>query len=93
MRSDSWFFDLFRQWPDLILRLVENLPAEQRQIRGYTFMAPVLKAREHRLDAVLLPPQEHPELPVVILEVQMFPDPRFLHRLYAETARYLVQQG
>ena len=32
---------------------------------------------------VLLPPEDRPELPVVILEVQMFPDALFFHRLIA----------
>ncbi len=53
--------------------------------------APVVKAGEHRLDGVLLPPEDDPELPVVFLEVQMFPDPLFFHRLVAEATRYLLQ--
>jgi predicted transposase YdaD len=51
----------------------------------------VLKEGEQRLDGVLVPPVETTERPVVILEVQMFADGLFWHRLYAETARYLLQ--
>jgi predicted transposase YdaD len=91
MRSDSWFYEVFRQWPDLILHFVAGLTPAQRLLMGYRYEAPVLKASEHRLDGVLLPPHQHPELPVVILEVQMFADPLFFHRLYAETGRYLQQ--
>jgi hypothetical protein len=32
-----------------------------------------------------------PEFPVVLLEVQMHPDPGFLHRLAAQTYRFLQQ--
>jgi hypothetical protein len=39
----------------------------------------------------LPPPKDHPERQVVILEVQMFADALFLHRLYAEAVRYLLQ--
>jgi predicted transposase YdaD len=91
MRSDSWFHEEFRQWRDLILRFVAGLTPAQRLLIGYRYEAPVLKASEHRLDGELLPPQQIPELPVVILEVQMFADPLFFHRLYAESGRYLQQ--
>lgn len=88
---------MFRQWPDLILRFLEGEKAGAGQglgksrEPGYTFVAPVLKEGEQRLDGVLLPRLETAERPVVILEVQMFADALFLHRLYAETARYLLQ--
>lgn len=36
--------------------------------------------------------QNRPDLPALILEAQMAPDPGFLRRLYAETARLLQQQ-
>jgi predicted transposase/invertase (TIGR01784 family) len=58
---------------------------------GYRFEAPVLKEGEQRLDGVLVPPMETAERPVVILEVQMFANGLFWHRLYAETACYLLQ--
>jgi hypothetical protein len=41
----------------------------------------VLKEGEQRLDGVLVPPVETVERPVVILEVQMFADRLFWHRL------------
>jgi predicted transposase YdaD len=36
--------------------------------------------------------QSRPELPALILEAQMGPDPGFLRRLYAESARLLQQE-
>jgi len=91
MRSDSWFYEVFRQWPDLILRFLGGEKAVPGKEAGYRFEAPVLKEGEQRLDGVLVPPVETAERPVVILEVQMFADALFLHRLYAETACYLLQ--
>ena len=91
MRSDSWFYEVFRQWPDLIVHFLGGEKAEPGQAPGYRFEAPVLKEGEQRLDGVLVPPEETVERPVVILEVQMFADGLFWHRLYAETARYLLQ--
>jgi hypothetical protein len=56
----------------------------------YRFSVPELKALSHRLDGLLWPRDSasgSEALPVVILEVQMHPDPVFHHRLAAETFR------
>jgi predicted transposase YdaD len=61
----------------------------------YRFSAPELKALSHRLDGLLWPRDSasgSEALPVVILEVQMHPNPVFHHRLAAETFRFLQQQ-
>jgi predicted transposase YdaD len=52
----------------------------------------VLKEREYRLDGLFLPPPQRPDLPALILEAQMAADPKFLRRLYAESARLLEQE-
>ena len=90
MASDKLFFFLFQSNPDLVLRWLEDLPADAG---GYSFSAPVLKEREYRLDGVFAPPTQRPDLPAVILEAQMAADPGFLLRLYAETGRFLQQQA
>jgi predicted transposase YdaD len=66
--------------------------------RLYRFEALEIKELSHRLDGVLWPSQTtgcaetgSPELPVVLLEVQMHPDPGFHHRLAAQTYRFLQQ--
>jgi predicted transposase YdaD len=90
LASDKLFFFLFQSNPDLILRWLEDLPADAA---GYSFSAPVLKEREYRLDGLFVPPPERPDLPAVILEAQMAADPGFLLRLYAETGRFLQQRA
>jgi predicted transposase YdaD len=87
--SDKLFYWLFQSRPDRILSLIEALPADAG---GYSFSAPALKEREYRLDGLFLPPPEHPDLPALILEAQMGPDPSFLRRLYAESGRLLQQE-
>jgi hypothetical protein len=71
--SDKLFYWLFQNRPDRILSLLDALPADAG---GYRFSAPALKEREYRLDGLFLPPPERP-------------DPGFLRRLYAESARLL----
>ena len=64
--------------------------------RLYRYEALEIKELSHRLDGVLWPSQTtgcaetgSPEFPVVLLEVQMHPDPGFHHRLAAQTYRFL----
>jgi predicted transposase YdaD len=90
LASDKLFYFLFHSTPDLILRWLDDLPADAG---GYSFSAPVLKEREYRLDGLFTPPAERADLPAVVLEAQMVPDPGFLLRLYAETGRFLQQQA
>ena len=87
--SDKLFYWVFQLAPDRILQLQRDLPADA----SYSFSAPVLKEREYRLDGLFLPQEQRPERPVVILEAQMAPDPGFLRRLYAESARLLQQDS
>ena len=86
--SDKLFFWLFQRQPDRILQLLEDLPADAS---GYRFTAPVFKALEHRPDGLFLAPLERPDMPALILEAQMAADPEFFLRLYAESARFLLQ--
>jgi hypothetical protein len=37
MRSDSWFYEVFRQWPDLILRFLGDKEAEPSKEQGYSY--------------------------------------------------------
>jgi predicted transposase YdaD len=87
--SDKLFYWVFQLAPDRILQLQSDLPPDTT----YSFSAPVLKEREYRLDGLFWPREQRPDRPVVILEAQMAPDPGFLRRLYAESARLLQQDN
>ena len=93
------FYGVFQSAPDLIRWLagpddcsLADQPVPTDLDRQYRFSAPELKAGSHRLDGVLWPLTSDagtPELPVVLLEVQMRADPGFHHRLAAQTFRFL----
>jgi predicted transposase YdaD len=99
LNTDRWFYGVFQSAPDLIRWLAgpddrsladQSVPTDLD--RQYRFLAPELKAGSHRLDGVLWPlgtDSGTPELPVVLLEVQMRTDSGFHHRLAAQTFRFL----
>ena len=87
--SDKLFYWLFQNHPDRILEIQGDLPSDAR---GWRFSAPVIKEREHRLDGLFQPPAGQPHLPAVLLEAQMASDPKFLRRLYAQSARLVEQE-
>jgi predicted transposase YdaD len=99
LNTDRWFYGVFQSAPDLIRWLagpndcsLADQPVPTDLDRQYRFSAPELKAGSHRLDGVLWPLTSDagtPELPVVLLEVQMRADPGFHHRLAAQTFRFL----
>jgi predicted transposase YdaD len=88
--SDKLFYWLFHSQPDRILQLLPELAAAEAG--GYRFMAPVFKALEHRPDGVFLAVDEASALPALVLEAQMWADPEFCLRIYAESGRFLQQQ-
>ena len=74
---------------DRILQLLPDPPADAGR---YRFVAPVLKALEHRPDGALLAIEEGSALPALLLEAQMQADPIFFLRLYGESGRFLLQE-
>ncbi|MFM7361014.1 MAG: DUF2887 domain-containing protein [Cyanobium sp.] len=87
--SDKLFYWLFQEHPERIQPFVASLLP---RMEGYTFSAPVLKEREYRLGGLFVPPADQPDQPALILEAQMEARPKFLLRLYAESARLLQQR-
>jgi predicted transposase YdaD len=108
VNSDRWYYRVFQSAPDLIRALLPGSAAAANALgldpgasgdRLYRFEALEIKELSHRLDGVLWPREStgcaetgSPEFPVVLLEVQMHPDPGFHHRLAAQTYRFLQQQ-
>jgi len=99
LKADHWFYGLFQSAPDLIALLLPqgasaatSLGPDSPGDALYRFEAPELKAANHRLDGAFWPQTGEagtPELPVVLLEVQMHAKAGFKHRLFAQTARFL----
>ena len=105
MNSDRWYYRVFQSAPDLIRALLPGSAAAAKALgldptapgdSHYCFEALEIKELSHRLDGVLWPREStgcaetgSPEFPVVLLEVQMHPDPGFHHRLAAQTYRFL----
>ena len=108
MNTDRWYYRVFQSAPDLIRALLPGSAAAANALgldpsapgdSLYRFEAIEIKELSHRLDGVLWPRETtgcaesgSPEFPVVLLEVQMHPDPGFHHRLAAQTYRFLQQQ-
>ncbi len=107
MNTDRWYYRVFQGAPDLIRALLPGSAGAANTLSLdpsapgdslYRFEALEIKELSHRLDGVLWPRQTtgcaetgSPEFPVVLLEVQMHPDPGFHHRLAAQTYRFLQQ--
>ena len=99
MKTDHWFYGLFQSAPDLIALLLplgaSAAPSLGPDAPGdalYRLDAPELKAANHRLDGAFWPRSGEagtPERPVVLLEVQMHAKPGFMHRLGAQSFRFL----
>ena len=99
MKTDHWFYGLFQSAPDLIALLlpkgVSEVPALGPDSPGdalYRFEAPELKAANHRLDGAFWPKSGEagtPDRPVVLLEVPMHSKLGFMHRLGAQSFRFL----
>jgi predicted transposase YdaD len=87
MRTDKLYYQIFLSQPSLLAELIPGLPADCE----FEYIAPVIKESEFRLDGLLVPVSDDPEVPVIFLEAQMQPDPRFYGRYFAEAHLYLYQ--
>ena len=105
VNTDRWYYCVFQSAPDLVRSLLPGSDTGAETLgldptapgdRHYRFEALEIKELSHRLDGVLWPRGStgcaetgSPEFPVVLLEVQMHPDPGFRHRLAAQSCRFL----
>ena len=79
MKTDKLFYRIFLSQPDLISELVPDVPINCE----FDYSAPVVKETELRLDGVLTPISDDPNLPLVFLEAQMQSDGEFYDRFFA----------
>lgn len=88
MKTDSLFYKLFLQAPQLVLELAG---IEQTGAENYQFRSEEIKQTAFRLDGVLAPPLEKQNLPLVFVEVQFQVDHGFYSRFFCEIFFYLHQ--
>lgn len=87
MKTDSLFYRLFLDWPQLALELL-NLPYRSD---SYRFVSEEIKQTGFRIDG-LFKPADDTEYPLIFAEVQYQPDSEFYGRLFSEIALYLYRQ-
>ena len=88
MKTDSLFYRLFQEWPQLVLELLK-LPYSGD---SYRFVSEEIKQTGFRIDGLLKPSSEDPELPLIFAEVQYQPDNAFYGRFLSEILLYLYRQ-
>ena len=79
MKTDKLFYRIFLSQPSLIAELLSDIPDDCQ----FEYSAPVVKEKEVRLDGLLTPISDNPDLPLVFLEAQMQKDNEFYSRFFA----------
>jgi predicted transposase/invertase (TIGR01784 family) len=87
MKTDKLFYRIFLSQPSLIAELLSDIPEDCE----YEYSAPVVKEKEIRLDGLLTPISDNPDLPLVFLEAQMQKDSEFYSRFFCDLFVYLHQ--
>ena len=85
MKTDKLFYRIFLSQPSLIAELLSDIPDDCQ----FEYSAPVVKEKEVRLDGLLTPISDNPDLPLVFLEAQMQKDSEFYSRFFCGLFVYL----
>ena len=88
MKTDSLFYRLFQEWPQLALELL-GLPYRSE---SYRFVSEEIKQTSFRIDGLFKPTEPNPEQPLIFAEVQYQPDNDFYGRFFSEIALYCYRQ-
>jgi predicted transposase/invertase (TIGR01784 family) len=86
VKTDSIFYRLFQEFPNIFFELIGNSP---ETATGYEFSSVEVKQTAFRIDGVFLPETE--EKPIYFLEVQFQADSEIYSRLFTEVHLYLRQ--
>ncbi|KOP27639.1 flagellar assembly protein H [Hapalosiphon sp. MRB220] len=86
MKTDSIFYRLFQEFPDIFFELIGNSP---ETATGYEFSSVEIKQTAFRIDGVFLPQTQ--SQPIYFVEVQFQPDLGIYSRLFTEVHLYLRQ--
>ncbi len=87
MKTDKLFYRIFLSQPSLIAELLSDIPEDCQ----FEYSAPVVKEKEVRLDGLLTPVSDNPDLPIIFLEAQMQRDQEFYGRYFSGLFLYLHQ--
>ncbi len=87
MKTDSIFYRLFQELPNIFFELIGNSPDEAS---SYEFASVEIKQTAFRIDGVFIPAQGS-DNPIYFVEVQFQPDSEFYARFFAEIFLYLRQ--
>jgi predicted transposase YdaD len=87
MKTDKLFYRIFLNQPSLIGELLPEIPPHCQ----FEYSAPVVKEKEVRLDGLLTPVSDNPDLPLIFLEAQMQKDTEFYSRYFTGLFVYLHQ--
>jgi predicted transposase/invertase (TIGR01784 family) len=85
VKTDSIFYRLFKDFPQIFWEIIGNSPDRSD---SYRFSSVEIKQTAFRIDGVFLPIEDR-ELPIYFVEVQMQLDPEFYSRLFAEIFLYI----
>lgn len=88
MKTDSLFYRLFQEWPQLALELLK-LPYSGD---SYCFVSEEIKQTGFRIDGLFKPVTADPDHPLIFAEVQYQPDTQFYGRFLSEIVLYLYRQ-
>ncbi|MEL6163614.1 MAG: Rpn family recombination-promoting nuclease/putative transposase [Cyanobacteria bacterium J06628_3] len=86
MKTDTIFYRLFQEFPDIFFELISNPSVTAR---GYQFSSVEIKQTAFRIDGVFLPDQQ--EKPIYFVENQFQADSEIYSRLFTEVNLYLRQ--
>jgi predicted transposase/invertase (TIGR01784 family) len=87
VKTDSIFYRLFQEFPDIFFELIGN---SSSATNTYQFSSVEIKQTAFRIDGVFLPKQSN-DNPIYFVEIQFQPDPEFYSRFFAEIFLYLRQ--
>ncbi len=87
MKTDSIFYRLFKEFPNIFFELIGNSP---QTADDYEFSSVEIKQTAFRIDGVFLPNQEE-QNPIYFVEVQFQTDEEIYLRLFSEISLYLRQ--
>ena len=91
MKTDTLFYRLFLQRPELIFDLTADLTRPNKA--SYSFKSVEVKQAAFRIDGVFIPTDDQLEYPLIFVEVQYQKDTKIYARLISELALYLYQKA